>query len=77
MDKHLRNGAQTAQTAQVVGIITFQLRRFCARVRRYDIKKPRFLGGGMGAVVAHSLFKVLFPHSGILTVNPLELNKEN
>jgi hypothetical protein len=73
----LRNGAQTAQTAQVVGIITFQLRRFCARLRRYYIKNPRFLGGGVGAVVAQSLFKVFFPHSGVLTINPLELNKED
>lgn len=76
MDNHLRKCAQTAQTAQVVGIITFQLRRFCARLRRNGIKKPPFLGGGIGAVVAQSLFKVFFPHSAVLAIYPLKLYKK-
>jgi hypothetical protein len=76
MDKHLRKCAQTAQTAQVVGIITFQLRRFCARLRRNGIKKPPFLGGGIGAVVARSLFIELFEPSGILPVKAYELSKK-
>jgi hypothetical protein len=74
--KTLRNGAQTAQTAQVVGIITFQLRRFCARLRRHNIKKPPFLGGGCGAVVAQLLFIKLFEPPCILPVKPYKFRKE-